>query len=130
MSDPVWIDRRALLFLHESSLAAHGGSTGIRDEGLLDSALARPRNKWLYTPESDIASLSASYGFELAKNHAFVDGNKLAAFQATGLFLALNRIELEAKQLDAIRVVLGLASGEISEAEFAVWIREHSVTRP
>jgi len=86
MNEPLWLDRRGLLLLHLESLAEHGGSSGIRDEGLLDSAPARPRNQFLYNPSVDVAQLAAAYGFGLAKNHAFVDGNKRIAFIARVLF--------------------------------------------
>jgi death-on-curing protein len=126
MKQPHWISRRALLYLHSASLATFGGSTGIRDEGLLDSALARPQNRFLYAPESDLFELAASYGFGIAKNHPFIDGNKRAAFHSVGLFLSINGFELVADQLDAIQTVLSLAASEISEEEFAVWIRNHT----
>ena len=126
MNQPRRISRKAHLYLHCSSLATFGGSTGIRDEGLLDSAMARPQNRFIYAPDSDLAELAASYGFGIAKNHPFVDGNKRAAFQSVGLFLSLNGYELIADQLDAIQIMLSLAAGELSEADFAVWIRNHS----
>jgi death-on-curing protein len=126
MTGPRWIDRRALLFLHSASLAAFGGATGIRDEGLLDSALARPQNRFLYEPGSDIAGLAASYGYGLAQNHPFVDGNKRTAFHAVGLFLLMNGFELVASQVDAIGVMLSVAAGEFSEHEFAEWVRANS----
>ena len=126
MKQPHWISRRALLYLHSASLATFGGSTGIRDEGLLDSALARPQNRFLYAPDSDLFELAASYGFGIAKNHPFIDGNKRAAFHSVGLFLSINGYELIADQLDAIQTMLSLAAGELSEEEFAVWIRNHT----
>ena len=95
-----WVDKRLLLILHDESLAEHGGASGLRDEGLLDSALARPLNLLAYG-EPDAADLAAAYGLGLAKNHAFVDGNKRAAFLAVGLFLALNGHRLVASQPDA-----------------------------
>ena len=125
MKQPRWINRRALLYLHSASLATHGGAPGIRDEGLLDSALARPINRFLYSPNADLAELAAAYGFGLAKNHPFVDGNKRAAFHAVGLFLLINRYELIAEQLDAIQSILRLAAGELSEEELAAWIRQN-----
>ena len=125
MTKPKWISRDAFLLLHEASLAAHGGGSGIRDEGLLDSALARPQNRHLYEPSSDIAVLAASYGFGVAKNHPFVDGNKRAAFGAVGLFLLLNGFELIASEADATITVLSLAASELTEAEFADWIRKN-----
>jgi death on curing protein len=122
-----WVDREVLLILHDESLAEHGGGIGIRDEGLLDSALARPLNTVAYG-QPDVADLAASYGFGLAKNHPFVDGNKRAAFLAVGLFLYLNGYLLTASQADATRAVLALAAGEIDEAQFAQWIRSYSRT--
>lgn len=125
---PVRIDARAILFLHDESLAMFGGARGLRDAGLLESALARPVNQHLYNPDSDIAELSAAYTFGLAKNHPFVDGNKRTAFLALGLFLALNRWRLETTQLDAIETMLSLARGTLDESALANWTRER-ITR-
>jgi death-on-curing protein len=119
-----WIDRQVLLLLHDESLAEHGGASGLRDAGLLDSALARPLNLSLYE-EPDVAGLAAAYGVGLAKNHAFVDGNKRAAFLAVGLFLAINGHRLHASQVDATLTMLSVAAGDIEEAAFADWIRQH-----
>ncbi|MDO8459212.1 MAG: type II toxin-antitoxin system death-on-curing family toxin [Burkholderiaceae bacterium] len=124
-----WVDKRALLLLHGESLAEHGGGEGVRDEGLLDSALARPLNLLAYE-KPDFAELAASYGFGLAKNHPFVDGNKRAAFLAVGLFLYLNCYRLQTSQADATLTVLALAAGDISEEQFADWIRTHTVKKP
>lgn len=123
-----WVDKRLLLILHDESLAEHGGASGLRDEGLLDSALARPLNLLAYG-EPDAADLAAAYGLGLAKNHAFVDGNKRAAFLAVGLFLALNGFRLNASQPDATLTVMALAAGEIDEEAFARWIRANSAPR-
>jgi death on curing protein len=123
-----WIDKRALLLLHAESLAEHGGSTGLRDEGLLDSALARPLNLVAYG-DPDFADLAASYAFGLAKNHPFVDGNKRAAFLSAGLFLALNGFRLTASQVDATQAVLALAGSELSEEAFARWLRANTTPR-
>jgi death-on-curing protein len=117
-----------LLLLHEESLAEHGGAPGLRDAGLLDSALARPLNLALYG-DPDVAELAAAYGIGLAKNHAFVDGNKRAAFLALGMFLALNGQRLQATQLDATLTMLAVAAGEISEKVLSQWIRDHMVSR-
>lgn len=117
-----WIDRQALVLLHDESLAEHGGSPGLRDEGLLESALARPKNLAAYGAP-DLADLAAAYGVGLAKNHPFIDGNKRAAFLAVGLFLALNGHRLAATQLEATMTMLGVAAGDIDEAAFAAWIR-------
>jgi death-on-curing protein len=123
-----WVDKRLLLILHDESLAEHGGASGLRDEGLLDSALARPLNLLAYG-DPDAADLAAAYGLGLAKNHAFVDGNKRAAFLAGGLFLALNGYRLNASQPDATLTVMALAAGDIGEQEFARWIRANSAPR-
>ena len=126
MKQPHWISRRALLYLHSASLTTFGGSTGIRDEGLLDSALARPQNRFLYSRESDLSELAASYGFGIAKNHPFIDGNKRAAFHSVGLFLSINGHQLIADQLDAIQTMLNLAAGNLNEEQFAAWIRANT----
>jgi death on curing protein len=123
-----WVDKRALLLLHAESLAEHGGSVGLRDEGLLDSALARPLNLVAYG-DPDFADLAASYAFGLAKNHPFVDGNKRAAFLSAGLFLALNGFRLTASQVDATQAVLALAGSELSEEAFARWLRANTSPR-
>ena len=119
-----WIDKQALLLLHGESLAEHGGAAGMRDQGLLDSALARAPNLAAYG-EPDVAALAATYGFGIARNHPFVDGNKRAAFLSLGLFLALNDYRLRATQADATVMMLALASGDLDEAEFAGWLRTH-----
>ncbi len=128
MSDFKGINRQVLLLLHDESLAEHGGASGLRDEGLLDSALARPQNLALYE-QPDIASLAASYGVGLAKNHAFVDGNKRAAFLAIGLFLMVNGFRLKATQAEATLTILDVAAGVMDEAALAQWIREHMQPR-
>lgn len=107
-----------------------GGARGMRDDGLLESALARPVNQYRYDSGTELPELAAAYGFGLAKNHAFVDGNKRAAFLAIGLFLAINGKRLRADPLDAIRMMFALAAGEVDEAGLAVWIREHMAPRP
>ena len=123
-----WVDKQALLLLHDESLAEHGGAAGIRDEGLLESALGRPLNLDAYgTP--DFADLASSYAIGLAKNHAFVDGNKRTAFLATGVFLHLNGYRLSVSQVDATLTMLAIASGELDEAGFAAWLRQHCVKR-
>ena len=123
-----WVDKRALLLLHDESLAEHGGTPGLRDESLLDSALARPLNLAAYG-QPDAAALAASYGVGVAKNHAFVDGNKRAAFLCVGLFLAINGCRLKASQLEATSAMLAVAGGELEEAVFAEWLRHHLVAR-
>ncbi len=121
------VDKRALLLLHDESLAEHGGTSGLRDEGLLDSALARPQNRAVYE-SPDIAALAASYGVGVANNHAFIDGNKRVAFLCVGLFLAINGWRLKTTQLEATSAMLAVAAGELDEAAFAEWLRRHIVT--
>ncbi|MDX2023538.1 MAG: type II toxin-antitoxin system death-on-curing family toxin [Deltaproteobacteria bacterium] len=123
-----WIDKQALLILHDESLAEHGGASGLRDEGLLDSALVRPLNLASYgTP--DAAQLAAAYASGLSQNHAFVDGNKRAAFLALGLLLYLNGYRLTATQAMATATILSLAAGELSEEALADWVRKNSAAR-
>ena len=119
-----WIDKRLLLLLHDESLSMHGGASGMRDEGLLDSALARPLNI-VANGEPDVADLAAAYGFGLAKNHPLIDGNKRTAFLAVGLFLRLNGQRLVASQTDATLTMLQVAGSELSEPAFADWLRKN-----
>ena len=119
-----WIDKRLLLILHDESLAEHGGAPGLRDEDLLDSALARPLNLVAYG-DPDLPDLAAAYGVGLAKNHPFVDGNKRCAFLAVGLFVRLNGQRLIASQADATLTMLRVAAGELGEKEFADWVRRN-----
>jgi death-on-curing protein len=125
MSDWKWINRQALLLLHDESLAEHGGASGLRDEGLLDSALSRPLNRVAYGDIPDVADLAAAYGIGLAKNHPFVDGNKRAAFLAVGLFCLLNGYRLAATQAEATLTMFSVAAGEMDEQRFAQWLRGH-----
>ncbi|MCX6608322.1 MAG: type II toxin-antitoxin system death-on-curing family toxin [Acidobacteria bacterium] len=127
--EPRWISKKGLLLLHEESLAMFGGASGLRDEGLLDSALARPLNTHAYNPDSTLADLAASYGFGLAKNHAFLDGNKRAAFLSIGVFLSMNGHKLVADQVDAIQTMLAVAAGELGEKGLAAWIQKNSVAK-
>jgi len=113
--EPRWISKKALLMLHEESLAMFGCASGLRDEGLLDSALARPQNTHACNLDSTLADLTASCGFGLAKNHAFLDGNKRAAFLSTGMFLSIKGCKLVADQVDAIQTMLAVAAGELDE---------------
>ena len=127
-----WITRSALLLLHDESLAEHGGAAGLRDKGLLDSALGRPLNLLAYADPfepPDFAALAASYTLGLAKNHAFVDGNKRAAFLATGLFLYLNGYRLNVSQAEATITMLAVASSEMTEDGYAAWLRAHASPR-
>jgi death-on-curing protein len=123
-----WISKRILLLLHEESLAEHGGLPGWRDEGLLDSALARPQHLASYG-DPDLAAVAAAYAFGLARNHPFADGNKRAAFLAVGLCLGLNGWRLTASPAQATVAVMSLAAGELGEDEFAAWLRLHITPR-
>lgn len=123
MKRPAWLDQRALVLLHAESLAEHGGLWGVRDEAALESALARPRNVYAYERSSDLARLAAAYGFGIVRGHPFSDGNKRAGFLAIGLFLELNGFELEVEEVDAVKTIMELAAGNLSENALTVWIR-------
>ena len=120
----IWLDANVLRAVHEEQLAEHGGATGTRDDGLFESALARPENLAAYgTP--DAADLAAAYGFGIARNHPFIDGNKRTAFVAVELFLDVNGFELAAGDADCVLTMLAVAAGQMDEASFARWLREH-----
>ncbi len=121
----VWIKDSVLLAVHEEQLAEHGGAQGTRDVGLLESATARPRNLASYG-SPDAADLAAAYGFGIARNHPFVDGNKRTAFVAVELFLALNGLELLADDGACVLTLLAVAAGQMDEAAFARWLRDHT----
>ena len=123
--EPLWLARAEIDALHDASIREFGGLHGVRDAGLIESALARPINLWTYEPESDLAALAAAYAFGLAKNHGFADGNKRIGFLAMGAFLFINGQLLEAPESEAVLVMLELAAGERGEMELASWIREH-----
>lgn len=124
VAEPAWVSRAQLQAVHLAQLREHGGTPGVRDEGMLDSTLNRARNKFAYG-ETDLAVLAAAYAFGLAKNHGFVDGNKRAAFQGMYLFLGLNGHDLDAPEPEVVDVMNRLASGRITEAAIAEWVREH-----
>jgi death-on-curing protein len=126
MSQWVWIEESVVWAVHEAQLAEHGGSAGVRDAGLLKSALARPLNLVAYG-EANAATLAAAYGFGIARNHPFIDGNKRTAFVCAELFLALNGYVLSASDADCVSTMLALAAGELPETEFAVWISTHLI---
>jgi death-on-curing protein len=121
--EPEWISLAVTLAIHDRQLAEHGGAAGIRDRGMLESALARPLNSWSYG-EDDFASLAAEHAYGVARNHPFVDGNKRTAWILARLFLELNGQRLRFTPADAIRLMLGLAAGEISREELGRWFRE------
>lgn len=126
---PRWISEKALLLLHEESLAVFGGARGLRDRAMLESALARPLNTHAYRPASTLAELAASYAYGLARNHPFADGNKRAAFLSIGVFLALNGLRLTADQVEAIQTMQAVADGSLDEAGLAAWIQRNSGPR-
>jgi death on curing protein len=111
--------------IQAAQLREHGGSPGLRDEGMLESALARPQQKFAYADQPDIALLAAAYAFGLAKNHAFVDGNKRTAFMAAYVFLGLNGHDLTAEEVDVVATMESVAAGRIDESALADWVRAH-----
>lgn len=119
---PKWLRREAVLILHDESLADHGGAAGVRDEGLFDSALARPENAFAYG-EPDIFDMAAAYAFGIVRNHPFVDGNKRTGFLAAAVFLEINGWMLVADEVDATVQTFGLAASEITEESYAAWLR-------
>ena len=126
-SEPRWPAKESLIALHDRSIALHGGSSGLRDEGLLESALSRAANLFHYEGVADICVLAATYLIAVSSNHPFTDGNKRAAFLAAGLFLRLNGRRLIAEQADAARAVLAVAAGHRDVDEIAAWIRDRSI---
>jgi death on curing protein len=124
MSEPIWLDVEILIDLHAEQLALFGGPDGIRDQGMLESALGRPVNKFSYG-EDDLAALAAAYAFGIARNHPFVDGNKRAAFGALIVFLGLNDMDFRVSPESATAIILALAAGEVSEESLARWIRDN-----
>lgn len=129
MTEPRWLALVHILAVHSDQIQVHGGSLGLRDRGLLESALERPRNRFHYEPTSDLPSLAASYGFGIAKNHPFVDGNKRVAFQAMYLFLGLNGLRIDASEEEVVATTLSLASGDLDEPGLAAWLRDHVTPR-
>ena len=125
MSEIVWLMRETIDAVHDMQLAEHGGLAGVRDEGLLESALARPGHLHDYA-NADIHAMAAAYAFGIARNHPYLDGNKRTAFLAMYIFLRLNRVELQASEISATRTMLALAAGAISEDDFAGWLRDNS----
>lgn len=125
MKEPVWVLREVVLMAHEQSLAQFGGSEGVRDEGLMDSALGKPRNLFAYGQPS-LFELAASQAFGLVRNHPFIDGNKRTGFIVALTFLQLNGWRLEASEVDATLRTLALAAGEMTEAAYAEWLKANS----
>jgi death-on-curing protein len=124
VSEPIWLDVREIMDMHAEQLEMFGGPEGIRDQGMLESALARPLNRWHYG-ESDLVVSSAAYAFGLAKNHPFVDGNKRTAFHAMMVFLRSNSVAFAPEPAHATAIILALAGGEVSEESLTRWIRDN-----
>lgn len=128
--EPRWLGRLAVDEAHFRQVREHGGAHGLRDENALESALARPRHRWHYEGDATPADLAAAYGFGLARNHPYADGNKRIALVVIVAFLDRNGVELEATNRDAFSVVTSVAAGEISEGELSNWIRDHCRATP
>jgi death on curing protein len=130
MQEPLWMELSDAVVAHDLELAAHGGSTGIRDAGLLESALARPKNIWVYAESPpELTTLAATYAFGISSNHPFVDGNKRTALLVSFAFLDVNGWEVTATQEDAYLTILGLADGEVTEDQLAGWFERNTTRR-
>jgi death on curing protein len=127
MKEPVWIDKPEVLIAHSMQLTEHGGSDGIRDETLLDSALAKPRNVFAYSDSADLPRLAASYAFGIARNHAFIDGNKRTALVVSEGFLRINDMKVVSTPEEKYLTFLHLADGSLSEDELTAWFTKHAV---
>ena len=125
---PIWLETTDVLYFHKESLEEHGGLTGPPFEGKLESTPARPKNLLAYNPEANVFQLAASYGFGFARNHCFPDGNKRIALISIDVFLQLNGFELCAEEAHAVAVIKELASGEVTESDLAIWIKENAVS--
>lgn len=126
MAEPIWITAAMVQVIHDDQVATHGGAYGLRDEGLLASALARGRHRYGYEEGADIYRLAADYGYGIARNHPFIDGNKRTAFQAMYVFLKVNGWDLDAPEPEVVLVMQSLAAGELSEDELAQWLKQYS----
>jgi death-on-curing protein len=127
----IWVLEQTVLAIHQRQIAEHGGNPDLRDEGLLESALSRPRNPLVYGESPpDLAALAASYAFGLARNHPFVDGNKRVSLVVSRLFLLLNGADINASHEEKYRIFLHLAEGSVTEESLAQWFRDHLKTRP
>ncbi len=124
MTEPEWLTATIIVAIHDEQLAIHGGPSGIRDSGMLESALDRPRNKWAYE-NAELPELAAAYGFGIAKNHPFVDGNKRNSLLAIYTFLGINGVDFVVPEAEAASMILSLAAGEVSEESLTRWIRDN-----
>jgi death-on-curing protein len=123
--EPLWLSRVVVDAMHNDQLREHGGLPGVRDENVLESALARPQQKWHYAENTDVPTLAAAYGFGLVKNHPYRDGNKRIGFLAMVTFLEMNGHEFDATDAEVVADILALADGRVSEAELTDWVRSH-----
>ncbi len=126
MKEPIWLTRPIVEAIHFSQIREHGGQYGIRDINLLESAIARPLNRWVYEQEAGIIMLSAAYGYGLAKNHCFIDGKKRVAFMAMYTFLGLNGYGIDATEPEVVDLMLGVADSSISEEQLIMWLQMHT----
>lgn len=124
MSEPDWLTVTMIVAIHDEQLSIHGGLAGMRDAALLESALDRPRNKWAYE-QAELPALAAAYGYGIAKNHPFVDGNKRTSLLAIYTFLGINGVDFIVPEADAAAMIFALAAGEVSEESLARWIRDN-----
>jgi len=124
VKEPEWVTLPIVVAIHDEQLAVHGGSSGLRDHALLESALGRPLNKWSYE-QAELPELAAAYAYGLARNHPFVDGNKRTALLTLYTFLGLNGVDFVVPEADAAAIILSLAAGEVSEESLARWIRDN-----
>lgn len=124
--EPIWIEERDALAIHDRLLALHGGAIGLRDRGLLESALARPRQHYAYAGESDVVEMAALYTAAIVRNHPFVDGNKRTGFVIGVLFLELHGFDFKASEEDATQAVMALAAGTLDEGGYTAWLRENA----
>jgi death on curing protein len=129
VKEPEWVSLPLVIAVHDEQLSIHGGSSGLRDAALLESALGRPQNKWAYE-NAELPELAAAYGFGIARNHPFVDGNKRTALLAIYTFLGMNGIDFVVPEADAAAIVNSLAAGEVSEESLARWIRDNWPKKP
>lgn len=130
LREPIWLNRPSIDAVHEQLIEAHGGSHGVRDSALIESALARPQNRFFYAAaECDLAQLAAAYGYGLVKNHGYIDGNKRIGFAALLIFLRRNGFRLVVDSAEAVRVIEGVAAGEVTEDALTEWIRDHIAAR-
>lgn len=128
MSEPVWLTRQIVVAIHDEQLAIHGGASGLRDEGMLESALDRPRNRWAYE-QADLPELAAAYAFGIARNPPFVDGNKRTSLLALYTFLGVNGLDFIVPEAEAAAIILALAAGEADEDGLNRWIRDNWPSR-